>query len=283
MGSRTPLGRRSVPPPRGQRSARRGHQPTSVPLRVDRLSEDPRAAGFPPGHPRMETFLGVPVLVRGEAWGNLYLCEKADGEPFSAADEQAVVVLAEWAGIAIGNARLYAAQRAAPGGPRVRRAAAGGDDRDRARARRGDRACAYPRADRRPRPRPDRRAWAGDRAARARGPRRRRMRRRRARRRSRRAPAAAPATSCGAGGLLVPLVFRGQSLGMLAAFGAAGGERRRLAAAGLRGVSGDRRGHRAHGRGAAPARRDRRGRGGAPALGARAARRRRSRGSARCA
>ena len=48
------------------------------PLRVDSLREDPRSAGFPPGHPTMETFLGVPVLVRGEAWGNLYLCDKAE-------------------------------------------------------------------------------------------------------------------------------------------------------------------------------------------------------------
>ena len=55
----------------------------------------------------METFLGVPVLIRGEAWGNLYLCDKAGGEPFSADDEEAVVVLAEWAAIAIENARLY--------------------------------------------------------------------------------------------------------------------------------------------------------------------------------
>ena len=55
----------------------------------------------------METFLGVPVLIRGEAWGNLYLCEKRDGEPFTEADEEAVLVLAEWAGIAIENARLF--------------------------------------------------------------------------------------------------------------------------------------------------------------------------------
>ena len=55
----------------------------------------------------METFLGVPVLIRGEAWGNLYLCEKAGGEPFTDADEEAVVMLAEWAAIAIENARLY--------------------------------------------------------------------------------------------------------------------------------------------------------------------------------
>ncbi len=77
------------------------------PVRVDALSTDPRSYGFPIGHPPMETFLGVPILIRGVAWGNLYLCEKADGEPFSEADEAAVVVLAEWAAIAIENARLY--------------------------------------------------------------------------------------------------------------------------------------------------------------------------------
>src|SRR5262249_38616334 len=55
----------------------------------------------------MRTFLGVPILVRGEAWGNLYLTEKAGGELFSELDEEAVVVLAEWAAIAIDNARLY--------------------------------------------------------------------------------------------------------------------------------------------------------------------------------
>jgi signal transduction histidine kinase len=77
------------------------------PLRLDSVSADPRSFGFPVGHPPMETFLGVPVMIRGQAWGNLYLCEKAEGEPFSEADEQAVVVLAEWAAIAIENARLY--------------------------------------------------------------------------------------------------------------------------------------------------------------------------------
>ena len=77
------------------------------PLRLDSVSADPRSSGFPAGHPPMETFLGVPVLIRGQAWGNLYLCEKAGGECFSAEDEEAVVVLAEWAAIAIENARLY--------------------------------------------------------------------------------------------------------------------------------------------------------------------------------
>ena len=54
----------------------------------------------------MDTFLGVPVLIRGQAWGNLYLTEKEGGE-FDQADEDAVVVLARWAGIAVENARLY--------------------------------------------------------------------------------------------------------------------------------------------------------------------------------
>src|SRR3954454_16549214 len=93
------------------------------PLRLPSVGRDPRSYGFPPAHPAMETFLGTPVLIRGEAWGNLYLTEKAGGQEFTAADEEAVVVLAEWAGIAIGNARLYRAsetrredlERAVPG------------------------------------------------------------------------------------------------------------------------------------------------------------------------
>jgi signal transduction histidine kinase len=58
----------------------------------------------------MSTFLGVPILIRGEVWGNLYLTEKVDGE-FTEADEQTIVVLASWAGIAIENARLYRRER----------------------------------------------------------------------------------------------------------------------------------------------------------------------------
>jgi two-component system, NarL family, sensor histidine kinase DevS len=76
-------------------------------LRLADVGDHPRSYGFPPGHPPMRTFLGVPILVRGEAWGNLYLTEKAGGEEFSASDEEAAVVLADWAAIAIGNARLY--------------------------------------------------------------------------------------------------------------------------------------------------------------------------------
>ena len=76
------------------------------PLRLADVGDHPRSYGFPPGHPPMRTFLGVPVLIRGQACGNLYLTEKADGEPFTAEDEEAVVVLADWAGIAIENAGL---------------------------------------------------------------------------------------------------------------------------------------------------------------------------------
>ena len=76
------------------------------PLRIADVGDHPRSYGFPPGHPPMRTFLGVPVMIRGEAWGNLYLTEKAGGE-FTAEDEDAVVVLADWAAIAIENARLY--------------------------------------------------------------------------------------------------------------------------------------------------------------------------------
>jgi signal transduction histidine kinase len=77
------------------------------PLRLDDVTADPRSYGFPVNHPPMHTFLGVPVTIRGEAWGNLYLTEKAGGGPFDEADEAAVTVLADWAAIAIENARLY--------------------------------------------------------------------------------------------------------------------------------------------------------------------------------
>ncbi len=77
-----------------------------MPLRLERVGEHPASYGFPAGHPPMASFLGVPVFIRGEAWGNLYLTEKRDG-PFTPADEEAIVVLARWAGIAVDNARLY--------------------------------------------------------------------------------------------------------------------------------------------------------------------------------
>jgi two-component system, NarL family, sensor histidine kinase DevS len=77
-----------------------------APLRLQDVSEHPLSYGFPPGHPPMRSFLGVPVEIAGEVWGNLYLTEKADGA-FDLADEQAVVVLARWAGLAIEHARFH--------------------------------------------------------------------------------------------------------------------------------------------------------------------------------
>ncbi len=77
------------------------------PLRLPDVTQHPRSYGFPPGHPPMTTFLGVPIVIRGEAFGNLYLADKAGGRQFDEADETSVVVLAEWAAIAIDNARLY--------------------------------------------------------------------------------------------------------------------------------------------------------------------------------
>lgn len=78
------------------------------PLRLHDVGEHPRSYGFPPAHPPMTSFLGVPILIRGEAYGNLYLTEKEGGD-FTEADEQSAVILAEWAAIAIDNARLYKA------------------------------------------------------------------------------------------------------------------------------------------------------------------------------
>lgn len=77
-----------------------------APLRLRDVAQHPRSFGFPPGHPPMRSFLGVPILVRGEAYGNLYLTEKEGGE-FDEADEEAVTILAEWAAVTIFNVRLY--------------------------------------------------------------------------------------------------------------------------------------------------------------------------------
>jgi len=82
-----------------------------VPLRLEDLTLHPASVGFPPGHPAMVTFLGVPVSVRGEAFGNLYLTEKSQGRLFSESDEQAVLALAAAAAVAIENARLYETSR----------------------------------------------------------------------------------------------------------------------------------------------------------------------------
>jgi signal transduction histidine kinase len=83
---------------------------TPAPLRLDDVGAHPRSYGYPPNHPPMTTFLGVPILVLGAAWGNLYLTEKDVGS-FTDADEQALLVLADWASIAIRNAGLYRAER----------------------------------------------------------------------------------------------------------------------------------------------------------------------------
>jgi signal transduction histidine kinase len=76
------------------------------PLRIPDLGQHPSSVGFPPHHPPMKTFLGVPVLVRGEVFGNLYMTEKRHGQ-FTAEDEAVLTALAGAAGIAIHNARLY--------------------------------------------------------------------------------------------------------------------------------------------------------------------------------
>lgn len=78
-------------------------------LRLHDLADDPRSVGFPPGHPPMRSFLGVPVLLRGVAYGNLYLTEKHGGEDFTEEDEELVTLLAGQAAVAIENARLYEA------------------------------------------------------------------------------------------------------------------------------------------------------------------------------
>jgi signal transduction histidine kinase len=78
-----------------------------VPLRVGDVGEHPHSYGFPHGHPPMRSFLGAPILTAGVPFGNLYLTEKAGGEQFTEEDEQALVVLADFAGVAIDHARRY--------------------------------------------------------------------------------------------------------------------------------------------------------------------------------
>jgi signal transduction histidine kinase len=77
------------------------------PLRLPDLSAHPESYGFPPGHPAMRSFLGVPIRIRDEVYGNLYLTEKQGGGPFDEEDETLVIALAAAAGVAIDNARLY--------------------------------------------------------------------------------------------------------------------------------------------------------------------------------
>jgi signal transduction histidine kinase len=82
------------------------------PLRLHDIAEDERSVGFPANHPPMKSFLGVPILLRGVAYGNLYLTEKEDGADFTDEDEELVTLLASQAAVAIENARLYESSRA---------------------------------------------------------------------------------------------------------------------------------------------------------------------------
>ena len=77
------------------------------PIRLDDIRHHPSSVGFPPNHPPMHTFLGVPIRIRDEVYGNLYLTDKAGGQPFSDEDEVLAEALAAAAGIAVDNARLY--------------------------------------------------------------------------------------------------------------------------------------------------------------------------------
>ena len=77
------------------------------PLRLHDIADDPASYGFPPHHPPMHSFLGVPVRIRDRVFGNLYLTEKRDGTDFTVEDEEIVVALAAAAGVTIENARLY--------------------------------------------------------------------------------------------------------------------------------------------------------------------------------
>lgn len=78
------------------------------PLRMPDITQHPKSYGFPPNHPPMHSFLGVPVRIRDQVFGNLYLAEKQGGAQFTEDDEEIVVALAAAAGVAIENARLYA-------------------------------------------------------------------------------------------------------------------------------------------------------------------------------
>jgi signal transduction histidine kinase len=81
------------------------------PLRLAKISEHPASYGFPPHHPPMNTFLGVPIRVREQIFGNLYLTEKRGGAQFDSEDESVLATLAVAAGVAIDNARLYEESR----------------------------------------------------------------------------------------------------------------------------------------------------------------------------
>jgi signal transduction histidine kinase len=77
------------------------------PLRIPRIADHEASYGFPPNHPPMTSFLGAPVTSRGRVFGNIYLTDKRGGLPFDEEDEEALVILAAQAGVAVENARLY--------------------------------------------------------------------------------------------------------------------------------------------------------------------------------
>ena len=81
------------------------HEPR--PVRIKNIGEHPQSVGFPANHPPMQSFLGAPVQAMGRVFGNIYLAEKRSADQFSEEDEQALVVLAAQAGVAIANATLY--------------------------------------------------------------------------------------------------------------------------------------------------------------------------------
>jgi signal transduction histidine kinase len=80
-------------------------------LRLDDLGQDPRSVGFPPGHPVMRSFLGVPILIGSTSYGNLYLTDKESGDPFTAEDQELIELLARQAASAISNQRVLDAAR----------------------------------------------------------------------------------------------------------------------------------------------------------------------------
>ena len=82
-------------------------------VRVADVQQHPNTYGFPPGHPVMRSFLGVPIMIRGLAWGSLHVAEKVEGE-FTEADEEATVALAEHAATMVSNARIERHSRGLP-------------------------------------------------------------------------------------------------------------------------------------------------------------------------
>jgi len=78
------------------------------PVRIRNIAEHGKSVGFPPHHPAMRSFLGAPVQAMGRVYGNIYLAEKRSADEFSEADQEALVVLATQAGVAIANASMYA-------------------------------------------------------------------------------------------------------------------------------------------------------------------------------